>query len=415
MMKKINYLLLLALLTVGSFSTIGQTSWDKYVNNPILEPGPTNWDLVNVFDPCIIYNGAHMMWFTGQETLYDQVGYASSIDGLTWTKYNNNPIMIPDLGMGWDNAGISGPSVIYDEGIYKMWYTGVSNSIYQIGYATSTDGISWTKYISNPVLTPDLSIQWEMTSVKQPSVFKTNGQYIMYYSGRGATGSNNKYQIGRAVSNNGTDWIKETANPILTPGSYPAWDDVYVMDPCVTFNGQEYMMWYVGVSGSISQIGYATSADGITWSKSNQNPVVSPDPTNPWEEVLVTSPNVLQGFNEYVMYFAGKGLGINNKYQIGRASSIISGINNDDFINEIGFWIYPNPATDHIYVYASASNKNIQISISDVHGKVIYKENNELNPHIPVYIDISNYPGGVYYAALITNNKTYNKQFIISR
>ena len=37
--------------------------------------------------------------------------------------------------------------VIFDKGIYKMWYT-ANNDLSghcTIGYATSTDGISWTK------------------------------------------------------------------------------------------------------------------------------------------------------------------------------------------------------------------------------------------------------------------------------
>src|SRR3989344_6498233 len=68
-----------------------------------------------------------------------------------WTKSSNNPVL--SLGPNsWDNQTVFQPSVLYLNNQYYMWYSGYNGSRFQIGYATSTDGISWTKNQSNPVL-----------------------------------------------------------------------------------------------------------------------------------------------------------------------------------------------------------------------------------------------------------------------
>jgi len=64
-----------------------------------------------------------------------------------------------------------------------MWYGGYNGTNYQIGYATSSDGISWTKYGANPVLRLSSS-GWDNAYVRDPSVIKeTDGTYKMWYNG----------------------------------------------------------------------------------------------------------------------------------------------------------------------------------------------------------------------------------------
>ncbi len=64
---------------------------------------------------------------------------------LTWSG--------PNLSFESLQAGY--PSVLWDAGVYKMWYFGCTPSYFcQIGYATSQDGRTWTRY--GPVLGPSL-------------------------------------------------------------------------------------------------------------------------------------------------------------------------------------------------------------------------------------------------------------------
>ena len=70
---------------------------------------------------------------------------------IHWTKYAGNPVMVPTEE--WEGEITVPGSVIYHDSLYHMWYR--SRDFYvndRIGYATSPDGISWTKYINNPVL-----------------------------------------------------------------------------------------------------------------------------------------------------------------------------------------------------------------------------------------------------------------------
>jgi hypothetical protein len=81
-----------------------------------------------------------------------------------WTKYIANPVLEPGPSGSWDDAWIGWPFVIYDGTQFIMYYTGffeVSYEVAQVGRATSKDGINWTKYEGNPVLTVGLEGEWE--------------------------------------------------------------------------------------------------------------------------------------------------------------------------------------------------------------------------------------------------------------
>ena len=71
-----------------------------------------------------------------------------------------------------------------------------------------------------------------------------------------------------------TEWSKHEANPVLTSNKSGVWD-LEMGTPCVLFDGVEYKMWYTGADGVYSSIGYATSPDGVTWTKYHGNPVLT--------------------------------------------------------------------------------------------------------------------------------------------
>ena len=82
------------------------------------------------------------MWYTGVSGLggATQIGYATSSDRVTWTKYEGNPVV--GTGTGWEGERVYRPSVLKVSDTYKMWYSGKSTGLdYAIGYATSSDGI----------------------------------------------------------------------------------------------------------------------------------------------------------------------------------------------------------------------------------------------------------------------------------
>ncbi len=71
-----------------------------------------------------------------------------------------------------------------------------------------------------------------------------------------------------------TDCVKDP-NPVLGVGQEGSWDDAAVNYPSVIVDGSNYKMWYGGYDGTNFRIGYATSPDGINWTKADDvNPVL---------------------------------------------------------------------------------------------------------------------------------------------
>ncbi|TLZ95369.1 MAG: hypothetical protein E6J95_02655, partial [Methanobacteriota archaeon] len=50
-----------------------------------------------------------------------------------WVKHSLNPILGP--GSGWEADWVDSPSVLYEGGVYKMWYQGCIGVRCDIGYA----------------------------------------------------------------------------------------------------------------------------------------------------------------------------------------------------------------------------------------------------------------------------------------
>ncbi|MCD5408241.1 PQQ-binding-like beta-propeller repeat protein, partial [Candidatus Bipolaricaulota bacterium] len=82
----------------------------------------------------------------------------------------------PVLGPGeapWESVGVLSCEVLWDEGskTFRMWYTGFDGERYAIGYAESEDGLSWTRYPGNPLLVGGTS-QWDQEGVGFPAVIQ---------------------------------------------------------------------------------------------------------------------------------------------------------------------------------------------------------------------------------------------------
>ena len=98
------------------------------------------------------------MWYTGANSIgVHQIGYATSADGIDWQKHPQNPVLKVGAPGCWDSDYVGYPEIIKIGTTYHMWYAGTDNfnnyPAFRMGYATSSDGINWTKAESdNPVL-----------------------------------------------------------------------------------------------------------------------------------------------------------------------------------------------------------------------------------------------------------------------
>jgi predicted GH43/DUF377 family glycosyl hydrolase len=304
LISKIETLIFITFALLSFFINIAnaQNEWDKYTNNPILSPDKdSTWIKSGISNPSVIFkDGEFKMWFTGFDGKNMRIGYATSPDGIKWTNNPNNPIL--DLGENgaWDSIHVANPSVLFDGIIYKMWYTGFDGEHMQIGYANSPDGIHWQKCDENPVLKIGAWGGYDSSDVWSPSVVFDGTNYKMWF-----TTYDGNLKIGYAYSSDGIHWAKNTSTPALNIGEWGAWDDRGVWSPDVIFDGFEYRMWFTGWNGTNIGIGYATSPDGINWTKPYNKPVLNIGTTGEWDYYYASNASIVLHDKKYKMWYSG--------------------------------------------------------------------------------------------------------------
>lgn len=101
----------------------------------------------------------------------------------TWTEACDRAILVPEWP--WEETCIEAPSVLEMDGTLYMFYAGAyNNRPQQIGLATSTDGIHWEKVSNKPFLTNGDPGTWNYCESGHPHIFKDkDGQTYLFYQG----------------------------------------------------------------------------------------------------------------------------------------------------------------------------------------------------------------------------------------
>jgi len=319
-------------------------------------------------------SSAAPLWWISRKT---------SDDGLRFTG-NSAPLLLPG-GVGeFDERGQADPCVLYEgPGNWKMWFDALngSNVWDKIGYATSSDGLSWNKYGS--VLERGAAGAWDDNLIHHPCVIKHNGIYYMYYSAVQAP-SGVRHQIGLATSPDGITWTKEASNPIIPYGSAGQWDQTYVRPSNPVLIYGTWYMWYWGNDNNVTHaIGLATSIDLIHWTK--QGRVLQLGASANWVR-LVKGSHPLDIIAQ--IYYGASGLGI-GKATLSSGGTYIDGFTLDiaRYGDQVKGTVFTSYAANYIYgakvTVASAMTPNkirLHVSATSIptSGKVkcaIYSDN----------------------------------------
>ena len=249
-------------------------TWTKQGTQPALSYGPSLWDGSVASDGYVVRTSTgYNMWYFGQQGSIRRIGYARSPDGILWTKYPNNPLLDVGPPGTWDERALIYPCVLGPDSVggYKMWFYGFDGTFglpQRIGYATAVNESTWTKYANNPVLTVGQSGSWDGVHVGYPRVMFEDGLYKMWYSG------STFQSVGYATSPDGINWTKWPENPVFSGGPIGSWDAVRVHAGDVIPRGGVYWMWYWGFDGSNFRTGLAVSPKGMTLSISSGQPMI---------------------------------------------------------------------------------------------------------------------------------------------
>jgi len=176
-----------------------------------------------------------------------------------WTKHPGNPVLTRTAP--WEACVICEPSVLHEDGLFKMWYMGCATGIgynAALGYATSADGLAWTKHAGNPIL------REPKEAVIRTTVLKHRGIYYLF-------GSNHQWTketgvINRWTSKDGLHWGEKTT--VLRPTQ--PWEGHFHNVGVIVDEQGTWRMLYT----TDGPFGYAWSQDGLHWTK-HKDPVIT--------------------------------------------------------------------------------------------------------------------------------------------
>lgn len=162
------------------------SKFEKYAQGAILDR--TIFEPHFVGSACILKEDVWKIWYLScvkweivnhSPRHWYHIKYAESTDGINWER---NGVVAIDFKSSEEYA-ISRPSVLKENGIYKMWYS-YRGSSYRIGYAESEDGKNWQRLdesVGMEVSTSD----WDCEMIEYPHVFYHQSQKYMLYNGNG--------------------------------------------------------------------------------------------------------------------------------------------------------------------------------------------------------------------------------------
>ena len=171
----------------------GPWEFDEF---PLLEAGGAGaWDHFGVQIPMVlkVADGYRMYYFNRRidnRRGFTGIGMATSTDGLSWTKYNDPTtdeefeesdtiFTLRERNMGAQE--LQSFNLWQDETGFGMLYFSGSTRTNNWNYATSLDGIIWIDYEENPILTID-EIPF-LNFAGSPKSFYHDGKYYFYFSG----------------------------------------------------------------------------------------------------------------------------------------------------------------------------------------------------------------------------------------
>lgn len=227
----------------------------------LFEPGPLGaFDDNGVTPGCFsTVQGRKVYYYTGWN-LTQSVPFNNSI-GIagfdersgTFKRYGDGPIMTRTLHEPYSCAS---PFVLFDGGVYRMWYAsmdgwdwvgGQALHKYNIKYADSEDGFNWKR-------NGRAAVSYENAgeyAFGRPFVLKEKGSYKMWYSYRGDC-----YQIGYAESADGIEW-KRLDSLTGIDASESGWDSEMIEYPFLFDHKGKRYMFYNGNGYGKTGIGLA--------------------------------------------------------------------------------------------------------------------------------------------------------------
>ena len=220
----------------------------------------------------------------------------------------------PLLNLGaagtFDENGVIGSWVVEHQGEKYLYYAGLTLGVsvpfyFYAGLAISTDGgVSFEKIANAPILERN-AVDPYLTG--QLSILVEGGLWRMWYvSGdrweRSSSGVRHYYHIKYAESTDGIVWRRDGRTCIdFVDG------ECAIARPCVVKDPDGYRMWYC-YRGSSYRIGYAESADGLSWTRHDDLSGLEYSASG-WDSQMLAYPFVFDHGMDRLLFYNGNDFG----------------------------------------------------------------------------------------------------------
>jgi len=225
--------------------------------------------------------------------------------------YDAEPLLGPGPLGSFDDAGVTTSCLLDREGGLDLYYSGWTRGstvpfYFYVGCARSTDGGRTFDRVSSAPLLERSDVDPYLTA--SPWILVEDGRWRMWYvSGTGWELVNNcprhRYHIKYAESRDGLSWSREGHVCI----DFRDDSEYAIARPCVVRDGDVYRMWYSS-RGHAYRLGYAESADGLTWERLDDAAGLEPS-TEGWDSEMVCYPAVYDADGERHLLYNGNGYG----------------------------------------------------------------------------------------------------------
>ncbi len=237
----------------------------------IITGGSQAWETSGFVEETSVvwYNNQFMAFYGTRRTGFGNlngIGLSTSPDGLTWTKYASNPVFI---GGGLSDVVHAVVQYVPALNALMMIYSPYAEGTADVGdgfyAATSTDGITWTLWPSHPWFAIT-GTGWE-TQVGNSSLWLVGSTYYFLYECRNGTTGASLWQMGfaTATSLNGP-WTKYASNP-LTALAMVSGAPFGGPRAGAVIDGTMHLLYTARDLTSTDGVVHVSSTDFITWTK----------------------------------------------------------------------------------------------------------------------------------------------------
>lgn len=216
------------------------------------------------------YNSdSHIVYNDDNSTMYCYWRYVDDIankvyiyrkeskDGVNWT-----PKIITAMSNDREKKDYISPAIIYEDGIYKMWYVDSGNIV---TFAISDNGIQWKDKNIIDIRYEKKLMTWHL------DVIHTKDEYEMLVVGYDKWANRNDMNLYYTSSTDGINW--EVAKTIIKPTVTTSnWDNKGIYRSSFIYENGVYYVYYGGTSKKYNHgVGFSYGKDIFNLHSTNTN------------------------------------------------------------------------------------------------------------------------------------------------